>query len=64
MYDLNIFNNSFKTPTLRFLFITNDKFLNLLKIDNVKLCEIFAGYQIRIQNSYSYWEANQLTFRV
>ena len=39
-------------------------FLNLLKIDNVKLCEIFAGYQIRIQNSYSYWEANQLTFRV
>jgi len=63
MNDHNVFNNSFKTPTLIF-FIANYTFLNLLKIDHVKLCEIFAGYQIRIQNSYSYWEANQLTFRV
>ena len=31
MYDLNIFNNSFKTPTLRFLFIANDKFFEFVK---------------------------------
>jgi hypothetical protein len=35
-----------------------------MNFNNESSVEFFAGYMTRLLNSYSYWEANQLTYRV
>ncbi len=58
------FKRSFHPPFFKFFLKTGSKYAKSLKNNNDTLYENFTGSTTRILHSYSYWEANQLTFRV